>query len=145
MVMYLVLGNWRIPWIFRIYRGKGTPSPSQLAQKLLNNLQKKITAFFQVYVLGDTGFGPIKLIEKIRESFHHAIVGISKTRTLTVRVAWPFGHGRKVSEIKTRGQQVYLKGLDFPVFLSWVWLKRDGKKVQRFVISTSGGDNKAQT
>ena len=35
--------------------------------------------------------------------------------------------GRKVSEIKTRGQQVYLNGLDIPVFLSWVWLKRDGK------------------
>ncbi|AOX02965.1 hypothetical protein BJP34_29140 [Moorena producens PAL-8-15-08-1] len=47
-----------------------------------------------------------------------------------------FGHGRKVSQIKTRGQQVYLKGLDFSVFLSWVWLKRDGKRVQRFVIST---------
>ena len=44
--------------------------------------------------------------------------------------------GRKVSEIKTRGQQVYLNGLDIPVFLSWVWLKRDGKRVQRFVIST---------
>jgi hypothetical protein len=31
---------------------------------------------------------------------------------------------------------VYLNGLDIPVFLSWVWLKRDGKRVQRFVIST---------
>ena len=41
-----------------------------------------------------------------------------------------------VSEIKTRGQQVYLNDLDIPVFLSWVWLKRDGKRVQRFVIST---------
>jgi hypothetical protein len=59
---------------------------------------------------------------------HHAIVGISKTRTLT--------DGRKVSELKTPGQQVYLTGLDFPVFLSWIWLKRDGKRVQRFIIST---------
>ena len=38
--------------------------------------------------------------------------------------------------LKTRGQQVYLKGLNFPVFLSWVWLKRNGKRVKRFVIST---------
>ena len=44
--------------------------------------------------------------------------------------------GRKVSEIKTRGQQVYLNGLNIPVFLSWVWLKRDGKRVQRLIIST---------
>ncbi len=74
--------------------------------------------------------GAIKLIKKIRgDSFeHHAILGIPNSRTLT--------DGRKVSEIKTRGQQVYLNGLDLPVFLSWVWLKRDGKRVQRFVIST---------
>ncbi len=25
--------------------------------------------------------------------------------------------------MKNRGQQVYLHGLDFPVFVSWVWLK----------------------
>ncbi len=120
VVLYLVWGNWRFPWSFRVYRGKGTPSPSQLAQKLLNNLPKILIQSFQIYVLGDTAFGTIKLIRKIRgNSFkHHAILGISNTRTLT--------DGRKVSEIKTRGQQVYLNGLDIPVFLSWVWLKRDG-------------------
>ncbi|MGB5769155.1 MAG: hypothetical protein WBM32_04690 [Crocosphaera sp.] len=58
----------------------------------------------------------------------YGILGIPNTRTLT--------DGRKVSELKTRGQQVYLKGLNFPVFLSWVWLKRNGKRVKRFVIST---------
>ena len=84
---------------------------------------------FQIYVLGDTAFGTIKLINKIRNSCQfHTIVGISKTRKLQ--------DGRKVSELKTRGQQVYLNGLNLPVFLSWVWLKRDGKRVQRFVIST---------
>ena len=134
VIMYLVLGPWRIPWSFRIYRGKGTPSPSQLAQKLLNNLPKVLTRNFQVYVLGDTAFSTIKFINQVRNQSHHTILGISKSRTLAVRVAWPFGHGRKVSQIKTRGQQVYLKGLDYPVFLSWVWLKRDGKRVQRFVI-----------
>ncbi len=65
----------------------------------------------------------------IEDSFnHHAIVGLAKTRTLQ--------DGRKVSEIKNRGQQVYWNDLELPVFLSWVWLKRDGKRVQRFVIST---------
>jgi len=128
VVMYLVIGNWRFPWSFRIYRGKGTPSPSQLAQKLLNNLPSILTQSFQIYVLGDTAFGTIKLINKIRNSLKfHTIVGIPKTRKLQ--------DGRKVSELKTRGQQVYLNGLDIPVFLSWVWLKRDGKRVQRFVIT----------
>ncbi len=130
VVLYLVLGNWRIPWSFRVYRGKGSHSPSQLASKLLNTLPSILTQQFQIYVLGDTAFGTIKLLEKIRgKSFnHHAIMGISKTRTLT--------DGRKVSEIKAKGQQVYLTGLNFPVYLSWVWLKRNEKKVQRFVIST---------
>lgn len=129
VVMYLVIGNWRFPWSFRIYRGKGTPSSSQLAQKLLNNLPSILTRSFQIYVLGDTAFGTIKLITKIRtQNSFQALVGIAKTRKLQ--------DGRKVSEIKTRGQQVYLNGLDIPVFLSWVWLKRDGKRVQRFIIST---------
>jgi hypothetical protein len=131
VVMYLVIGHWRFPWSFRVYRGKGTPSPSQLAQKLFKNLPKILTKSFSIYVLGDTAFGTIDLIHQIRDNNsagHHGIVGISKTRTLT--------DGRKVSELKTPGQQVYLTGLDFPVFLSWVWLKRDGKRVQRFIIST---------
>jgi len=130
VVLYLVVGNWRFPWSFRVYRGKGTPSPSQLASKLLNTLPSILTESFKLYVLGDTAFGTIDLIHKIRQDDfnYHAIFGIANTRTLT--------DGRKVSSIKTRGQQVYLNGLDFPVYLSWVWLKRDGKRVQRFVIST---------
>ena len=83
-----------------------------------------------IYVLGDTAFGTVDLLNQVRgDSFNqHAIVGIPKSRTLK--------DGRKVSEIKTRGKQVYLNDLDIPVYLSWVWLKRDGKRVQRFVIST---------
>ncbi len=118
VVMYLVIGNWRFPWSFRIYRGKGTASPSQIAQKLLNNLPSILTRTFQIYVLGDTAFGTIKLITKIRSHNHfQGLVGIPRTRKLQ--------DGRKVSEVKTRGQQVYLNGLSLPVFLSWVWLKRD--------------------
>ncbi len=129
VIMYLVIGHWRFPWSFRIYRGKGTASPSQLAQKLINNLPSILTQSFKIYILGDTAFGTIKLISQIRNSWKfHIIVGIPKTRKLQ--------DGRKVSELKTRGQQVYLNGLNIPVFLSWVWLKRDGKRVQRFVIST---------
>ena len=137
VVMYLVIGNWRFPWSFRIYRGKGTPSPSQLAQKLLNNLPSTLTRTFQIYVLGDTAFGTIQLITKIRSHQRfQALVGIAKTRKLQ--------DGRKISEIKTRGQQVYLNGLNIPVFLSWVWLKRDGKRVQRFIISTKQMKGKTQ-
>ena len=29
VVVYLVVGRWRIPWSFRVWRGKVTPSPAQ--------------------------------------------------------------------------------------------------------------------
>ena len=44
--------------------------------------------------------------------------------------------GVKFLTLKLKGQQVYRTGLDLPVYLSWVWLKRNGKRIQRFVIST---------
>jgi len=53
VVMYLVIGNWRFPWSFRIDRGKGTASPAQLAQKLLSNLPSNFT---RARVTEATGF-----------------------------------------------------------------------------------------
>lgn len=46
---------------------------------------KILTESFQIYVLGDTAFGTIDLIHKIRDtSFnHHGILGIANTRTLS--------------------------------------------------------------
>ena len=35
VVLYIVIGQRRIPWSFRVWRGKGQPSPNQLACKLL--------------------------------------------------------------------------------------------------------------
>ena len=57
--MYLVIGDWRFPWSFRVYRGKDTPSPSELGQKLLKTLPKIIPQSFRIYVLGDTAFDSI--------------------------------------------------------------------------------------
>lgn len=36
VVLYLVLGKWRIPWSFRVWRGKHTPSPAALGLKRSN-------------------------------------------------------------------------------------------------------------
>ena len=91
--MYLVIGNWRIPWIFMVDREKEIPSPSELAQKLLNNLPKIPIKNFRIYVLGDTAFGIIKFLKQIRDNSHYPIVRVSKNRTLT--------DGRKVCEAKT--------------------------------------------
>ena len=44
VVLYLVVVTWRIPWNFRVWRGKGTPSPAQLGLKL-------VSAFTQIFPL----------------------------------------------------------------------------------------------
>jgi hypothetical protein len=129
VVMYLVIGRWRLPWSLRIYRGKGTPSPAQLGIKLLRNLPKALTKRFQVMVLVDAGFSSAAFLKAVKEMGHDVIAGIAKTRKLA--------DDRRLSELKRPGQQVYLNGLDFPVTISWFWLKRSGGiKQKRYVLSS---------
>ena len=130
LVLYILLGNFRIPWGFRVYRGKGEKTPVELAQNLIRTIPKKLTDRFQVRILADTGFGSIEMLKWVHERKKiHAIIGIRNDRRLK--------SGSHVSQIVKRGQQVYLQGMDFPVTLSWYWLKKeDGKKEKRFVVST---------
>jgi hypothetical protein len=46
VVVYLVVGKWRIPWSFRVWRGKGTSSPAQLGLKLIKRLPKSLTEHY---------------------------------------------------------------------------------------------------
>ena len=129
VVVYLVVGQWRVPWSFRVWRGKGTSSPAQLGLKMVRCLPKKLTKHFQVMVLVDTAFGTVEFIHGVRQRKYHVIAGIACTRKLV--------DGRCVAQLHKRGQQLCLRGLKFPVSVSWYYFKRDdGKYVKRFVIST---------
>ena len=129
VVAYLVVGRWRVPWSFRVWRGKGTLSPAQLGLKLVKCLPKKLTKHFQVMVLVDTAFGSVEFLHGVQKLKHHVIAGIACTRKLT--------DGRCVARLHKRGQQLHLHGLKFPVSVSWYYFKRDdGKYEKRFVIST---------
>ena len=44
VVLYLVVGEWRVPWSFRVWRGKGYASPCQLACKLLATVPTQPTS-----------------------------------------------------------------------------------------------------
>ena len=45
--------------------------------------------------------------------------------------------GRILRHLHKRGQQVWFVGLNFPVTVSWYYLKRDdGKLEKRFILST---------
>jgi hypothetical protein len=132
VVLYLVVGEWRVPWSFRVWRGKGYPSPSQLACKLLANVPQSLVKGRTVLVQADTEFGTVAFLNAVRQRAWRPIVGMRGNRKLQ--------DGRCLKDLygqAKRGLQVYLEGIDFPLTVSWFWLKRaDGKRELRFVVST---------
>jgi hypothetical protein len=128
VVLYLVVGQWRVPWSFRVWRGKGASSPAQLGLKLVKCLPKSLTKRFQVMILVDTAFGSVDFLDGVRTAKYHVISGVRCDRQLV--------DGRRLTDLYKRGQQVRLVGLKFPVWVSWYYLKRDGKLEKRFVLST---------
>ena len=118
-----------MPWGFRVYRGRDTPSPAQLGLRLLPSLLKALGKSFEVLVLADTAFGSNAFVTKVRQLKHHALVGVSCNRKLE--------DGRSLAQLHKRGQQLRLLKLKFPVYLSWYYFKRsDGKLEKRYVLST---------
>ena len=132
VVLYLVLGEWRVPWSFRIWRGKEQASPNQLACKLLATVPKSLVQGRTVIVQADTEFGTVDFLNAVRRRRWRAVVGMKNNRLLQ--------DGRKLKDLPgnaKRGVQVYLKDIDYPLTVSWFWLKRaDNKRERRFVVST---------
>ena len=132
VVLYLVLGQWRVPWSFRVWRGKGHPSPVHLACKVLATVPSVLTQGAPVIVLADTEFGTIEFLNAVYRRSWRAVVGMRGNRKLQ--------DGRTLKQVYrtgNRGQQVQIDGMDFPLTLSWFWLKRaEGKRELRFVVST---------
>ena len=130
VVLYVVAGPWRIPWSFRVYRGKGTASPAHLGLQLVRQLPGWLRKAFRLLVLADTAFGSIDFLRGIRKLKLHAITGVRCDRCLH--------DGRQLFQLHKPGQQVRLKGLTFPVTVAWFYLKREGDKprLKRYVLST---------
>jgi hypothetical protein len=128
VVLYLVVGQWRVPGRLRVYRGKGTPTPAQLGLRLVGQLPAALVKRYRVLVLADTAFGGVAFVEGVRRLKHHAIVGVRCDRKLQ--------DGRSVAMLHKPGQQVRLAGLQPVVTIAWFYLKREGKLEKRFVLST---------
>lgn len=128
VVLYLVVGSLRMPWGFRVWRGKGKPSAANLAIRLIHTLPPQVTRTFRVIILTDTAFGSVEFLKTMRKRRYPVIVGVRCDRKLS--------DGRQGCDLGQKGQQVRLEGLSFPVTISWLYLKRDGKLEQRFVRST---------
>lgn len=128
VVLYLVVGPFRFPWGFRVWRGKGSRTPVQLALRLIDSLPSSLTRAFRVMILTDTAFGSVPFLIGLRQRRYAAIVGVRCDRKLS--------DGRQLYDLVKPGQQVRLQGLPFPVTIAWFYLKRDGKLEKRFVLST---------
>jgi Transposase DDE domain len=128
VVLYLVVGCFRVPWGFRVWRGKGKPSAAHLAIRLMDTLPQQLIQAFQVVILADTAFGSVEFLKAMRKRRYAVIVGVRCDRKLA--------DGRQVCDLGKKGQQVKLDGFPFPVTISWLYLKRDGKLEKRFVLST---------
>lgn len=68
VMLYVVVGQWRVPWGFRVYRGPDTLSPVQLGLRLVRGLLKVLGKHFEVLVLADAGFGSNKFVTEVRDS-----------------------------------------------------------------------------
>jgi hypothetical protein len=116
VVIYLTVGRFRVPWTFRVWRGKGAPSAAQLAIRLVDTLPAKLTEAFRVMLLADTAFGSVEFLQAMRKRRYSVIVGLRCDRKLD--------DGRRVYDLTKQGQQVKLDGLSFPVTVAWFYLKR---------------------
>ena len=65
VMLYLELDGWRVPWGFRLWRGKGSASPGMLALKLLRTLPKTLVARYEVMVLADSAFCGVEFVRGV--------------------------------------------------------------------------------
>lgn len=135
-ILYVELDGWRIPWGFRLWRGKGGASPGALALKLLRSLPRELTARHEVMVLADSAFCGVEFLRGVRRLGHHVVVGVRKDRLLADGTRLD-RMGRRRGGERRGGEKAWLEGLEeLPVYVASYWLKRDGGSERRFVLST---------
>jgi hypothetical protein len=127
VMLYLVAGPLRVPWSFRIWRGKGEASASMLALNLLRQLPTALTQRYEVLVLADGGFGNTLFLEGVRKLGLDAVVGMRNDRHLE--------DGRQLHEVRS-GEQVTPTGLSFSVTVARYTLKRQDGRETRVVVAT---------
>lgn len=126
VVMYLIAGPLRLPWGFRVWRGKGEASASEVALSLLHSLPQVLLQLSPL-VLADAGFGNNTFLAGVKRLGLDTVVGMRRDRRLE--------DGRAISEARS-GEVVMLLGLPFAVTVARYYLPRDGRRETRFVVAT---------
>ena len=132
VLLYLCCGELRLPWSFLIWRGKGQPSPTQLALKLLRALPADIRHSSKtIHLLADAGFSSKDFIQGVIRLGFADFIGMRGDRKTS--------SGQHLRDITTSGRKIELHDLPgVPLWVSWVWLpaKVGDQHQQRFIVST---------
>ena len=133
VVLYLCVGDFKFPWSFRIWKGKGSKSVTQLALDLIRTVPATLTQHREVWVLADGGFDAADFIRKVYTHGFVCIVGTRKNRQTTDK--------KPLSSYPFRTRPIHLPAVHdqnqaLPIYFSWVWLERNGSWEKRYVLST---------
>jgi Transposase DDE domain len=128
VVLYVLIGKYRLPWSFRIWRGAGQRSPAELALKLLSGLPAFFKQSFVIRVLADGGFSSAVFLNGVVNLGLEALVAIRCDRRLD--------QGGYLDETK-QGEYVKLKGLELPLWTAHFTLPRHEKDPEvRYGVAT---------
>lgn len=129
VVVYLVYGDLRLPWTYRLWRGKGEKALSLLALRLLASLPPWLPKAFRLLVVADAAFGALRFLAGARAMGPEVIVGMRRDRKTV--------GGLALSQPRRQGSRVYLRGLRFPVPVSWYrYPLPEGGWEWRYVVAT---------
>lgn len=73
-------GALKFPVGYRVYRGKGTPTPVPLARDLLRTVPDTVRTRFRVHVLADSGSPAAAFLDEVRKLGFEFVVGVRSTR-----------------------------------------------------------------
>ena len=138
VVLYLVCGDLRIPWAYRLkmfpwrgsrWRGKGEKALSLLSLSLLASLPVWMRRTFRIRVAADAAFGTAWFLFGVRRLGLETVVGMRRDRRLR-------GGGRLL-DLRRQGSRVYLWRLSFPVWVAWYrYPLPQGGWEWRYVVAT---------
>ena len=132
VLLYVCCGDLRLPWGFKIWRGKGTLSPAELALRLVQQLPHDIRSRAKnVHLLADAGFGTACFMLGVAALGYEFTVGMRANRLTE--------DGQHLSDITRQQRRVRLKGVpDLDLWLYWIWLpaKKGEDREQRFIVSS---------
>ena len=130
MALYLVYGDLRVPWVYRLWRGEGEKSLSLLAPRLLAALPPWMRKAFGIRVVADAAFGTLCFRTGAQGMGLEAVVGMRRDRRTR--------EGQRLLNLRRQGSGLSGLGQWVPLPSGsggvWCHLSRPRKGRRRFRI-----------